>query len=466
MQEDRLDSSVRRSKEAYVRIKTSCISKPTGSPKIEAEHKSAVTRISQVVAVLESIEKAKGIFAKHSSTLEENVQERADLKEILKVLSGLEASEVVKEHVKRAEKRIKKIEAHLDKRSKAMLEEALETGKPGWCAYLVRKKKKAVIFVEVVQEHIEKTLIPKAFAEEIRAPEVFIDRVERLAYEAFDVKETKAVMDVLKEILKKEIRKKVANECYTSLKSLESANTRIRNVSKIGECFQKNYAALTGESTPESTALDILKNTCKNLFMEAESAYSRSKIDEKSLLDRSLIEIIKIVREVDRSPKIFEKWSHKRQPILRTIMLVSEEKSRTVQNKLKSLIFLNNSMHLLKEAGADGAADSKETTGKIVEELRAMAVRAVEMDAKSSEEERASDRIRKETRRAANLLKFVESLAASCEPVYLPTKHRKIVLSGVHRIVEEMSEKVGGMDEVSAKHLLALIDTFFNGSGA
>lgn len=447
MQEDSLESSLRRSKEAYVRIKMTRVADDLASPKVAPEHKVAVERIHLVISVLEGIERAKTLL-QPVTTYAESQATYLELAEILGVLQNFQSSAVIAGLVKKIERRLEKLERTLDTAAKARITQALETGAPGWGKYLVNPKAKVMLLVNTVQEQIENKLVPQMFKATLSFPEPFTARVERLTSEVFPAKEVSAVMEVVRGLLSKEIRKAVASLCYANLKSLGTAHSRVLGVVKTCKYLHQNYTLLTGSRQVDSALMEMVKSACKTLFMEAESAFSLARIDEKTLQDPALSGMLEIVQEIDKTPEIFPKWSHQRQPLLRTIRFVSREKSQRIKHRLKSLLALDNSMQALKQAGATDLPSSKQLLGEISAEINRSMVNEVES-------------ARKGDNKVARLLRYVETFAAFSRDFHVSSSHRKTLIATFKAQVHELGQKLGNLDDISEHHLNSTIEHLF-----
>ncbi|OAG30443.1 hypothetical protein NEDG_01985 [Nematocida displodere] len=455
MQEDRLDSSLRRSKDAYARIKMGLTTRPEAAPQLATEHKVPVERINKVIGVLESIEKGKKLL-KPAASHEEGKRIYDELKHTHKTLQKAETASVVSASIAQIEKRMKKLEKVLDEVTQKRLKKAFTTGNVGWSKYLVNPKKKALLFVNTLQEHVEKTTIPEAIVKEIEEREPVISQIEKLAQEAFKEKEVAAITEIFQEIIEKGLKEQVTRGCYLLLKEVGSLHQRVVAVITMSKYFSKNYQILTGRKDPDKDLLSVLKNTCKTLFIDAESTFSSSKIDTKTLVDYALVDLIGIVEEIDKYPAIFESWSRKRQPILKAVSLAVKEKSIQTPSKLKQLVYTSNAATFLSRAKSKYAASQEEIVEAIAKELKNGLLREIDGPKEAN----------KKRPRISVLLDYIEALAQVVSPMYLTSTQKKTVIAQFKKDVRVVAERVGGLDDVSDNHLTSLINSFFGRKGA
>ncbi|KAI5188384.1 hypothetical protein NECID01_0015 [Nematocida sp. AWRm77] len=447
MQKDSLESSMQRSKEAYVRIKMARRAEGGKHLRIAAEHKVSVERIHLVIQVLEGMERAKTLL-QPMSTYEESQEAYLELAGILEVLKRFESSSVIAELVKKIERRLGKIERLLDKTTKTRIVQSLETGDALWGKYLVNPKAKIMLFVNTVQEHIEKKLMPQFFKAAFSFPEPFAARAERLAGEVFSSSETRAVSEVVRGLLSKEIRKAVGSACYANLKSLESAHSRVIGVVRTCEYLHKNYTPLTDVHNVDSALMEMVRNACKTLFVEAESSFTASQINEKTLQDPLLDSMIEIVQEIDKTPAVFAKWGSKRPVFLKRLAAASQERAGRLKGKLKGLIAQDNAVHALKKTGAPDLPSSKH----LLEEISAEMKRALVKDVESSQ---------KEENKTASLLRHVETVAAFTKNFYVSPSHKKTIISEYKENVKALGRRLNSLDDISERHLTATIENMF-----
>ncbi|KAI5186452.1 hypothetical protein NEHOM01_1485 [Nematocida homosporus] len=441
------DGVSERCKEAYVRIK---MAMPVERPKervLEFQNQTTVERLDKVIGLLGMIEEGR-ILLKRSGSLLESRDHLLGLEKIVKKLAKYAESDVIKELVGKAEKKIDKIERLLDAGARKRLERSLVGPKEGWREYLVHPKKKGVLFVEVVQEYIEKRAVPLALEEEWTG-ECLVHQIDSLAEEGYPHKEKHAIMDVVHGIIDKEIKKQVTTKCYQITKSMDDPHLRVIAMIKLGNFYQINHRYLTGSQTPEDNIMEILKRHTKILFSEAESHYAAAAPNERTMQDESLVDMLAIIQAIDAHPRTFEKWSKKRQPILKALRMIAQEKSKLF-SKLKGLILLDNSNHLLKKAGATDIVPEQELLTQILTQLRALLLKSVESP-------------KKEGNRIVFLLRCVETFSAVAESYILPNKHRKTVIAEFKKEVREIAKKYGDLDEISDRHLTELISRLFSG---
>lgn len=457
------DASIGRSRAAYMRIKSFITLRPCPSIEITPEKKLAVERVEKVIRILESIEEGKNLLKKHTSVaVTDSNQGPAKTKEdsekeifkgltrIVKQIKPYQNAEVLRSLMERANKKIRKIEKGFDIITRKRIWQVLQGEEKEWAKYFLHPRKKVMLYVEELQRYIEKRAIPECL-EGKRKDGCFITQVRSMTEETYKEREALGIIDIVEEILTKGIKKHISVLCYNSLKSTDSADKRIVGVINIGDSYQKHHSTLTGRDHPDKDVMDILKRTCKLLFTDAESMYTRSNPNEQTLYDNSLCSILEIVKELDKSPKIFDGWAKKRQPILKALGDIALEKSKKI-GKIEGYIFLANSMNLLKKAGLQSAHSKDELISLITAEIRKKFLRNIEKTDKKQNTVEENTSL---------LLKSIERFAAVAAKYILPSSYRKLIIPSMQKDIREIAEKYGRIDEISDKHLSSLANSLF-----
>ncbi|KAI5171904.1 hypothetical protein NEFER03_1169 [Nematocida sp. LUAm3] len=436
--------TLKRSKEAYIRIKMIL---PTDLPMVEeipAPHRISVERLQSVIHALSSLEEGKTLLSKNE-THERSAEFLKQMERTEKGLKKYISSEVFKKVADRLHKRIEKVEKNLDKEveNKLMRRIKEETNDP-WNEQLVHRKRKMILFVNTIRRYIEEELIKKVLSKKMEENS-FISRVKLLAEEAYKFHEVTAILDVINGILDKEVKKEISESCYKVIKSMKDSNSRVISVIQLGKYYCMNYPNVTQTKEVDQDLFEIIRENCKNLFLEAETFYSSAPVDDKHLVDESLNDFLKAIREIDAFPKIFEKWTKKRQPILRAIWMASQEKANRLGG-VRGSILLSNSIQALKSFGQKDLPD-KETVEKIKKEVEKSLTRAVEASPSKN--------------KIAAILRFVEEFSQESKEYKIKSKYKKEIRESFLQSTKNLAQKHGSLDDISSGHLQEVISNIF-----
>lgn len=454
MDQESTEAAIRRSREAYARIKMGSQPPPKTPPLNPMPHQAAVERITDVINALKIIEHTHALL--HPSVSKMGRRSAfAALKQAHSQLKKYRSVKLVARQIEKLERKMHVFEESMDLATVKRLKKAVANSdaSSNWSKYLVNREKKKTLFIATIQSHIEKEAVPAIFAEQVSSrPVPLVDTVAYLASEVYTQEEVKEIGEVVKEVLDKNLKHTVADTCYARLKSMSSPKSRIVSVIRSHEAYRHGQQQLTGRPEPDKDVLDIYSGTCKSLFLEVESGFAKDRIDERRMYDTALADVLEVVSELDRHPKIFERWGNKRQPMLRALAIVSQERSSRAKSKLGSFVFLYNSANMLKKTGAKDLPLPDDLIVQIKKELKHSMLRHLEKETKDRKKSPL-----------ASLLRYLEALANRTQGYYIPDTKKQEILSQFKQDIRKAAEEAGGLSEVSDKHLSSCIHRMFGG---
>ncbi|KAI5136786.1 hypothetical protein NEAUS05_1911, partial [Nematocida ausubeli] len=142
--EEWLERSVRRSRDAYSRIKMNLTVRGKDVI-VSSKYKEPVERIKEVIKALDGIERAKSVLmlGGASSIPEKKVQEYKEYKEIAQDLKAYRKTEIISSLLERVNERLQEIENSLNELSKKRLVSSLQgKSQENWAEFLVDKDRK------------------------------------------------------------------------------------------------------------------------------------------------------------------------------------------------------------------------------------------------------------------------------------------------------------------------------------
>ncbi|KAI5191205.1 hypothetical protein NEMIN01_1413 [Nematocida minor] len=445
---DSLSKSIRRSRDAYSRIKMN-MTVEGSEVSITSKYRQPVERIREVIRVLDGIEKAKiGLSTKVSNdSVEERYKEYNNFKFIKEELKEYRKTDIISELFRKIKENMKETEEFLDDIAKKRLILMLQ-GKShkNWAEYLVNKEEKKEVFVGIVREYIEATLKSHLDDNSETIADLFLD-IEVFAKHGFSERKAQEVTKELKAFANNKIINEVGKRCYIFIKNVNSPIRKLKDYLAFVEVMSSNsIRTVIKKQKIEEKVRKVLVATYRTLHTEAEDQFTTGKVNEKKLFDKDLFHLLEIVHKIEEV-KAFLEIRQEKQKKLSEFYEVSKEKSKQA-SKMEGMIFLLNSVHLINSMRAKKYPED-EIVQEIAQEMKRKINKAVENPSKQN--------------KIGELLRYIEKTSAKTKHYTVPQEVRETLIREYKIAVREIGSKYGGLDDVSDSHLSSTIEGFFNG---
>ncbi|KAH9386019.1 uncharacterized protein NEMAJ01_0915 [Nematocida major] len=444
-----LARSIRRSKDAYNRIKMN-LSLDGPCVGVQSKYKEPVQRIQQVVEVLGGIEEAKVALSVESKTdsPERRLEEYRNIKEIVHKLKAHRKTDLIYGILGRLGARAKSAEAFLDDFTKKQLALSLQ-GKShdNWAEFMVNKKDKTGLFLDLAMKYME-TIIKQDLGESSGQISQALAEIEILARVGLEPEQAAGAAQKVARFSSDVLVHEMGKKCYSFIKSICSPIKKLQEyVQFLGVLITPAMEGVLRKNKIHEKIQKIAASTYKTLYKEAEEYFVTGKINEKRLFDRDLFYLLKALQGVVPVSEFLGVSVRMRRKV-KEFGEVSKQKSKQAGSKWEGLIFLLNSTALL-----NSTKKQKVPTDKIAQEA------VQEMSGKLRKAVENPDR----TNKVGELLRAIEKTLIKAKHYSVPEEHRPYIISEYKKTVREIGNAHGGLDNVSDSHLSATIEGFFNG---
>lgn len=449
IEEEMLLKSIRKSKDAYRRIKMNHTIRES-SEVVKTKYKEPVERIQEVLHVLDQIEQAKKVLSSQvkEKSLEEKYKEYNTFKVLREELKAYEKTETIHEILRKIKAYMKDTEHFLDEVSKKRLILLLEgTSHENWGEFLVNKHEKIGLFINIVKEYAE-SAVKKSLEDKPEKIEDLLGEIEIFARTGLDKSHAESAIKELFSFTGSKITNSIGKRCYVFVKSVNSPIKKLKGfIEFTNRLLVSSTMQVISKLKIRKKIEDIVADAYKPIYKEAEEQFITGSINKKRLLDSDLYHLLKEMEGIEKLNEFIKKKQRK-QKKLKEFYNHSKEKAKRAETKLEGMIFLLNSANLLNSKIAKKLPE-KEMADEIVVEMRRKLNKAVDNPQKSN--------------KIGEVLRYVEKAALKAKHYTIPIESRDYLIEEYKRSVREIAGKYGGIDSGSDSYLSETIEGFFNG---
>ncbi|EIJ93618.1 hypothetical protein NEPAR06_1052 [Nematocida parisii] len=449
MAEEWMGRSMQRSMDAYNRIKMN-LTIHGKRVDISPKYKEPVERVKQVIEALDGIERAKSILllGSVSNLPAKRLQEYKEYKKIQKDLNAYKKTEIISGLLEKIQAQLQETEHFLDEVCKKKLILSLQ-GKTheNWAEFLVDKKRKSKLFVVLVEKYAE-ALIKHSLKDGTEAICNMSSEIEILAKRGFVDEQVSSVLAEVNQFIGMRLVHQVGKQCYIFVKSISSPIKKLKDFLEFLESFlSAEIGSVMKKHKIHQKVQTQLAQTYTTLYKEAEEQFITGKINQKRLLDRDMFYLIRSLHDAKKFCDFLDVKINI-QKKLEEFYKISEKKCTQAASKWEGLIFSLNSISLI-----NALKNKKIPENDVVHELAQEMRRKV---TKSVENPEVKNKI-------GELLRHIEKTSMKARHYSMPEEHRVYIISEYKKIVREIGNRFGGLDDVSDSHLSSIIEGFFNG---
>ncbi|KAI5161930.1 hypothetical protein NEAUS03_1835 [Nematocida ausubeli] len=447
--EEWLERSVRRSRDAYSRIKMNLTVRGKDVI-VSSKYKEPVERIKEVIKALDGIERAKSVLMLDgaSSIPEKKVQEYKEYKEIAQDLKAYRKTEIISSILERVNERLQEIENSLNELSKKRLVSSLQ-GKSheNWAEFLVDKDRKTQLFLVLVEKYAE-TVVKHNIKEDSAAISTMVVDIEILAKRGFAEEQASSVIQGINKFIGMQIVHHIGKQCYIFIKGL---NAPIRKLEEFLEFIcgflSSEIEGVMKKQRIHAKVRKLVVDAYKTLYTEAEEQFITGAVNQKRLLDRDLFYLIESLYQAEKIKGFLDIKQHLQRK-LGEFYKISEKKAKRTTSKLESLIFSLNSAAIINTI-KHKKIETDEIAQEVAQEMRRKVEKAVDAPEVKN--------------KIGELLKHIERAYVKAKHYNLPVEHKAYIVLEYKKTVRDIGNRFGGLDDVSDSHLSSIIEGFFNG---